>query len=84
MNLHYKTSLKQVAIKMFEDLTLEQIAEQLIENKLSLKNFRNIAIRNEYYEMLKTGNFQIQEIYVELQEKYDLNDRSLRLAVTGR
>lgn len=84
MNTQYKTSLKQIAIKMFEDLTLEQIAEQLIDNKLSLKNFRNIAIKDEYYVMLQSRDYKIQDIYVELQEKYKLNDRALRLIVTGR
>ena len=43
-----------------------------------------LAEIDEYYVMLQSRDYKIQDIYVELQEKYKLNDRALRLIVTGR
>lgn len=83
MSSQFKSSLKAQFIKMLEDMSYEEIAEKLVNNELAFKKFRDEAIKQDH-EMLSKENKKKCDIYVDLEEKYKLQSRNLRLIVSGK
>ena len=48
MNLHFNDHLKKQFKAMLEDLSLEEIAEGLVNNTINYRKFRNKAIKKEF------------------------------------
>jgi hypothetical protein len=67
---------------MLEDLDYEEIAEKFIDNKLGLEKFRNELIIEDYNSLLNEK--KKMDIFIDLEHKYGLQERMLRIIVNGK
>lgn len=84
MNLHFNDHLKKEFITMLEDLSLEEIAEGLVNNTISYRKFRNKVIKSEFEEIRKKTGKNILDVHIDLSEKYFVSDSTIRDAIKDK
>jgi hypothetical protein len=84
MSLHFNDHLKSEFIAMLEDLTLEEIAEGLVNNTINYRKFRNKIIKKEFDSIREKTGKNILDVHIDLSEKYFVSDSTIRDAIRDR
>ena len=73
MNLRYKFE------RMLEDLSLEEIAEGLVNNTISFKRFRDRCIKEDFRDAMKVVGAKRMSVYTDLAIKYNLSENTIKM-----
>jgi len=84
MSLHFNEHLKKQFKTMLEDLSLEEIAEGLVNNTISYRKFRNKVIKSEFEEIREKTGKNILDVHIDLSEKYFVSDSTIRDAIKDK
>ena len=84
MSLHFNEHLKEQFKTMLEDLSLEEIAEGLVNNTISYRKFRNKVIKSEFEEIREKTGKNILDVHIDLSEKYFVSDSTIRDAIKDK
>ena len=72
------------AIIELQSKSIDEIAEMLVSNELSFKSYRNRVIRKDFYKLLGENKLATRDIYIDLEERYDLKERCLYGIINGK
>jgi len=84
MSLHFNDHLKSEFITMLEDLSLEEIAEGLVNNTINYRKFRNKIIKKEFDSIREKTGKNILDVHIDLSEKYFVSDSTIRDAIRDK
>ena len=69
--------LKNNCIEFLDDMSMEEIAEMIVNNQLSFVAFRNIQLKKDFNEMNKEVDVKKMQIYSDLEDVYCLKERAI-------